>query len=158
MKTLLLRLSLGCFVGVVAGSYRAALGNEAMPAKVAPIQIDNCRLDYNVGSDSFLGAFGKSTGALMIKFTNESNQQIDVARFAVDLDGKTASIRDVGKFAPGITVDHKFKDFAGKVQWVLSRQPQPKCRVTFVKFADGTAWGEEGPDGPQGSPAPTASP
>lgn len=148
------------FVAILTGSYGIAFANEATPAPhVAPIQIDNCRLDYNVGGDSWLGALGKSTGALMIKFTNESEKQIDIARFAVDLDGKTASIRDVGKFAPGITVDHKFKDFAGKMQWVFSRQPQPKCRVTYAKFADGTVWGEAvEPAGTVGAPAPTASP
>ncbi|HEY1729695.1 MAG TPA: hypothetical protein VGG22_15060 [Candidatus Baltobacteraceae bacterium] len=95
----------------------------------------------------------------MIKFTNESNQEIVLARFAVDIDGKDVSVRDVGKFSPGITVDHRFKDYAGNVQFVFSRQPQPKCAVTFVKYADGTIWGLPVEPAPEitPTPAPTAT-
>ena len=126
-------------------------------ATVSPIQIDNCRLDYQVGG--LLGVLGKTTGALMIKFTNESDKAIVVARFSVDVDGKDVSVRDVGTFSPGITVDHKFKDYAGNIQFVFSRQPQPKCAVTFVKYADGTIWGEAVEPAPESTatPAPAST-
>jgi len=123
---------------------------------VSPIQIDNCRLDYEVGG--LFGVLGKTTGALMIKFTNESDREIILARFAVDIAGKDVSIRDVGKFSPGITVDHKFKDYAGNIQFVFSRQPQPTCAVTFVKYADGTIWGQAVEPAPESMPTPAPTP
>ncbi|HEY1729655.1 MAG TPA: hypothetical protein VGG22_14860 [Candidatus Baltobacteraceae bacterium] len=173
MKTLLRSVSLWCVVAAVAAVHATSFADEASPTpsaatspafssggQLAPVHIITCRLDYQVGG--MFGLLGKNSGALTISFTNESNKQIDVARFAIDLEGKTASIRDVGKFAPGITVNHNFKDFAGNMQWVFSRQPQPTCQVTFVKFDDGTVWGETGEPLPEispvASPSPSASP
>lgn len=114
-------------------------------AVVAPVQIDSCRLEYVVGGGAglvgLLGALSKSTGPLIIKFTNESDKKIVVVRFAVDVSGQQASVRDVGTFSPGVTINHYFKDFAGKTQFVFSRQPQPTCHLSFAKFADGALWG-----------------
>lgn len=130
----------------------------AAVATPSPVQIDNCRLEYTPGGDGIM-MLAKTSGRLKIKFTNESEKRASVIRFAVNLDGKEASIRDVGTFAPGVTVDHGFKDFAGNVGFVFGRQAQPKCHVTYVKFADGTAW--QLPDQPHdaaASPAPSPAP
>jgi hypothetical protein len=157
-------LALGV-VCVSAAASAQSLAPVATSAALAPspVQIDLCRLDYTnngsggLGVIGLLGAASKSTGQLKIKFTNESDRELSVVRFAVDLEGKAASIRDVGKFSPGITVDHGFKDFAGSTQWVFSRQLHPTCHVSYVKYADGTAWSL--PDAPAEptSPAPAPS-
>jgi hypothetical protein len=125
------------------------------PGMTAPIQIDNCRLDYNTGGGfGLVGMLVKSTGQLKIKFTNEGDKTISTVRFRVNMDAQTLSVRDVGKFSPNVTVDHGFKDLAGSVSFVFSRQPQPKCHVTFVKYADGSVWGlpdDPDPNQPSGT-------
>ena len=123
----------------------ATLAAPDTAPQATPVQIDRCRLEYTPGGGGFgllgvAGALTKSSGQLKIKFTNESDKPASIIRFAVDLDGKDASIRDVGTFAPGVTVDHGFKDFAGTTGWVFGRQAQPTCHVTYVKFADGSTW------------------
>lgn len=146
----------------------ATPGSEVMPpGMVSPVQIDNCRLEYNTGGGfGLIGLLVKSTGQLKIKFTNEGGKQITTVRFRVNLDSQTLSVRDVGKFSPSVTVDHGFKDYAGTMSFVFSRQPQPKCHVTFVKFADGSVWGlpdDPDPNQPSGTavlvtPPPTSAP
>jgi hypothetical protein len=139
------------------------------PGMASPVQIDNCRLEYNSGGGfGLIGMLVKTTGQLKIKFTNEGDKQISTVRFRVNLDSQTLSVRDVGKFSPNVTVDHGFKDYSGTMSFVFSRQPQPKCHVTFVKYADGSVWGlpdDPDPNQPSGtavlvtpSPAVTVTP
>jgi hypothetical protein len=161
MRAFVLAMITMCFAS--AAMAQTSVTATATVTPPSPVQIDLCRLDYNTGGAGGLGLLGalsamsKSTGQLKIKFTNESEREVSVVRFAVDLEGKAASIRDVGKFAPGVTVDHGFKDFAGSTQWVFSRQQHPTCHVSYVKFSDGTAWSL--PDAPAEltSPAPVSS-
>jgi hypothetical protein len=145
LQRVLLTSLLGLLCAAPALAEPAADAKAPAVAQPSPVQIDLCRLDYNTGAGGFgafglIGALAKSTGQLKIKFTNEDTREILIVRFGVDLEGKTASIRDVGKFGPGVTVDHGFKDYAGTTQFVFSRQPHPVCHVTYVKYADGTAW------------------
>jgi len=140
---------------------RVAARGAAGGGRASPPRLRGVAGRKRVGGRGVLGALGalsKSTGQLKITVTNGIAREVTVDRFAVDLEGKVASIRDVGKFAPGITVDHGFKDFAGSTQFVFSRQLHPTCRVSYVKFADGSAWSL--PDAPAelASPSPAPSP
>lgn len=117
----------------------------ALPAaaKSAPIIIDYCHIDYQQGPNvtpSAAIALTKKSGPLEIKFTNESSKVATTIRFAVTMENETASIRDVGKFSPGITIHHKFQDFSGRTKFIFSNEPQPKCSVQYVKFEDDTTW------------------
>jgi hypothetical protein len=68
-----------------------------------------------------------------------------MVRFGIKIEDETASLRDVGTFSPGVTIHHKFQDFSGRTKFIFAHEPQPKCSVQYVKFADGTTWsaGEE---------------
>lgn len=126
---------------------------QTQPA--SPIQIDYCHVAYSTGL-----LFTKSADGIQIKFTNEGDKTATLIRFGVTLSGNDASIRDVGEFAPNITVDHRFRDFMGSgMRFMFSHEDQPKCRVTFIKFADGTLWqaSESDAAAPAPSPSPAAS-
>jgi hypothetical protein len=118
----------------------------AKPA--SQVIIDYCHIDYQQGPNvtpSAAIALTKKSGPLEIKFTNESEKTATTIRFGIHMEGETASIRDVGTFSPGITIHHKFQDFSGRTKFIFSSEPQPKCSVQYVKFADGSTWsdGEE---------------
>lgn len=122
---------------------------DAPVASSNPVQIDYCHLFYASG------LLTKTVGPLQIKFTNEGAKTVTVVRFVADLDGNQANIRDAGSFAPGITIDHKFKDLGGSIHFAFSREPQPKCHVAFVKFDDGSIW--SAPEQTPETPAPASS-
>lgn len=131
--------------GVLAALIPASV-TLAKPA--APVIVDYCHIDYQQGPNvtpSAAIALTKKTGQLEIKFTNESDKTATTVRFGVEMEKSTASIRDVGTFSPGITIHHKFNDFSGQTKFIFSSEPQPKCSVQYVKFADGSTWsaGEE---------------
>lgn len=132
-----------------AGIFAAAFPPNLSLAKTAsPVIVDYCHIDYTQGPNVTPSAsisLTKSSGPLEIKFTNESEKTATIVRFGVVIENETASIRDVGSFAPNITIHHKFHDFSGRTKFIFSSEPQPKCSVQYVKFADGTTWspGEE---------------
>ncbi len=128
-----------------ASSALAALipASIALAKPASPVIVDYCHIDYQQGPNvtaSAAIALTKSSGPLEIKFTNEGDKTATTIRFGVELEHSTASIRDVGSFAPGITIHHKFRDFSGQTKFIFSSEPQPKCSVQYVKFADGSTW------------------
>jgi hypothetical protein len=139
------------YLGVAAAaSCLAALipASVTLAKPASPIIVDYCHIDYEQGPNvtpSAAIALTKKSGPLEIKFTNESEKTATTIRFGVEMEKSTASIRDVGSFAPGITIHHKFRDFSGQTKFIFSSEPQPKCSVQYVKFADGSTWsaGEE---------------
>lgn len=74
---------------------------------------------------------------LAITYQNESS----VAATEIDFglvagDALVAVAKDVGKFSPGVMIDHEF---------VVSREifplgASPRCAVLRVKYADGSVW------------------
>ena len=79
----------------------------------------------------------------------------------------TLSVRDVGSFAPNITIDHRFRDLTGEgMRFGLTHEEQPQCRVQFIKYDDGTMWAEAPAQaidskanvGATPEPAPSATP
>lgn len=132
-----------------AGIFAAIVQPGATLAKTpSPVIIDYCHIDYTQGPNVTPSAsisLTKSSGPLEIKFTNEGEKTATIVRFGVVVENETASVRDVGSFAPNITIHHKFHDFSGRTKFIFSSEPQPKCSVQYVKFADGTTWtaGEE---------------
>src|SRR5581483_12228822 len=92
---------------VAAGVLAALIPAGVTPAKPAsPVIVDYCHIDYQQGPNvtpSAAIALTKKSGPLEIKFTNESSKTATTIRFGVTMEHSTASIRDVGSFAPGIT-------------------------------------------------------
>jgi len=56
-----------------------------------------------------------------------------------------AVAKDVGKFSPGVTIDHEFA--ISREVFPLGTQ-FPYCAVLYVRYADGTAWRNPSPPEP----------
>lgn len=122
----------------------AAVSAIAKPA--SPISIDYCHIDYSQGPNVMPSAsisLTKSSGPLEIKFVNDGDKVATTVRFGVKLEDETSTVRDVGTFSPGITIRHKFQDFRGRVKFIFVHEPQPKCTVEYIRFADGSTWAAE---------------
>lgn len=107
-----------------------------------PVQINSCGPMLGSGTQSLFGIPVASTSnGMQIQFTNESSKTADLINFAVDSNGRTFVIRDVGTFSPGIEITHKYRNGAGQ-SFVLPAfvSPKVKCKVDSVRFADGTVW------------------
>ncbi len=152
MKHLL--LTAGALVTTLAGALAATPEKAAAPAaQPAPFVVDSCRAEYAGGW------LVKSISGLRIKFTNEGDKAASVVRIAVLFDKNIISVRDVGSFAPNITINHVFRDLSGQnMKFGLSHEDQPSsCKIQFVKFADGTMWAPSDESEAQADPSPTAS-
>lgn len=107
-----------------------------------PVQINSCGPMIGNGTQSLFGIPVASTSnGIQIQFTNESSKTADLINFAVDSNGRTFVIRDVGTFSPGIEIAHKYRNGAGQA-FLLPEfvSPKIKCKVDSVRFADGTVW------------------
>lgn len=107
-----------------------------------PVQINSCGPMIGSGTQSLFGIPVASTSnGIQIQFTNESPKTADLINFAVDSNGRTFVIRDVGTFSPGIEITHKYRNGAGQAFLLPSFvSPKIKCKVDSVRFADGTVW------------------
>ena len=105
------------------------------PPATSPVQVESCKLATHGGE------VVAKTGDLEIQFTNESSVIADVIRFKVTWNGdEVAYIRDAGKFSPGITVKHKFRQSEGQLTSPLFARPKVRCAVETVHFVDGSIW------------------
>jgi len=128
----------------------AALILAAAPAFAAdmqsgPIHIDNVALyggtGQNVAADIVV-----TPGSTAITFTNQYNFPATEVVFALESNGYVADrFDDVGSFATGVTIKHKFGE----------NESGSNMRVAVEKatFADGTVW--VNPEVPQSSQADT---
>jgi hypothetical protein len=87
--------------------------------------------DVNVQPDSDDDGFGP--GFVSLDFQNTSNVKATEVIFQLNVDGaKVGRFKDVGSFAPGVTVRHGFLN--------NSTSPDAQLTVAKVKFADGSEW------------------
>lgn len=106
------------------------------PPSGSPIQIEDCK----AGQDGGL-LIAQSDGRFEIAFSNEGGTAADLIRFQVDLDQERFFIRDAGKFSPGITIRHRYRQRGGNVvSSPLLRPAKMHCEVLAVHFVDGTSW------------------
>ncbi len=102
-----------------------------------PVELDVCQ-PYYVGG-LILGHIGGFTA----KFTNDTNLTADIIEIQVsDANGTTmGTIRDVGSFAPGIEVSHKYREGSGTITFSpLFYRTRVACSIWAVHFTDGTVW------------------
>lgn len=105
------------------------------PLAGSPIQVESCYLDYDGN------ALVATTGKLEIKFTNEGSVVADLIRFKVTWEqDHIAYIRDVGTFASGIEISHKFRETEGETFSPLLTHLNVKCSVESAHFTDGSVW------------------
>jgi hypothetical protein len=100
-----------------------------------PVEIDECTLLYSGNQVA-----GESAGVAM-KFTNDSTLTADVINFHVAAGSESGTIRDVGKFSPGIEITHHYKEGSGHMMFApLLSHPHLDCSVASVHFTDGSVW------------------
>lgn len=105
------------------------------PPSGSPIEVEDCKLQYQGG------LMLAKTGKLVIEFTNEGDVTADMVRFRVAWGTNDAAfVRDQGKFSPGVTVKHEFKQSEGALISPLFSHPDLQCTVQSVHFADGSTW------------------
>jgi len=109
--------------------------NRNVPTSdVSPISVQSCDVDAIAGN-----ALLAKTGRLTIAFANDGSIVADLIRFRVTFAGHEATVRDTGRFAPGVTIRHNFRDTAGYYGSPLFGT-SPRCTVDSVHFVDGTTW------------------
>jgi hypothetical protein len=122
-------------------------GSPAFAADMqsGPIHIDNVAVyggtTSNENADNII-----TPGSAAIAFSNQYKFPATEVVFALVTNGYVAErLDDVGSFATGVTINHKFGE----------NEPNSDLRVAVEKatFADGTVW--VNPDVPQATPADT---
>lgn len=122
---------------------------SAQPGE-SPVQIEDCK----AGEDGGL-LIAKSDGSFAITFTNESQKVADLVRFQVELGQEQLFIRDAGKFSPGITIKHTYRQRGGNVvSSPLLKPAALRCQVADVHFVDGSSWT---PDASSSAPSSTTA-
>jgi hypothetical protein len=82
-----------------------------------------------------------TTSSVEVQFTNEGDVTADIVRFRFAVGPDAVSyVRDVGKFSPGVTVTHRFRQAEGETVFPLLARPKVKCSVETIHFIDGTVW------------------
>ncbi len=102
-----------------------------------PVELDECQPTYTGGL-----IIGKISG-FIAKFTNDTTLTADVVEIQVlDANGAVmGTIRDVGTFAPGVEITHKYREGEGTVTFTgLFKRARVSCNIWAVHFKDGTVW------------------
>jgi hypothetical protein len=111
------------------------LPNAGRGPAAPPVQIESCSLQLQ-GSE-----LAAKTGQVEVQFTNEGAVEADLIRFRFDWGSdSTAYVRDVGKFSPGITITHRFRQSAGEFVSPVLAKPKIACSIEAIHFSDGTVW------------------
>lgn len=104
------------------------------PPTGSPIEIEDCKTGQTGGM-----LLAESDGNFDVEFTNEGNTTADLIRFEIDLGQERLFIRDAGKFSPGVTIKHRFRQRGGNfVSSPLFSPAAFHCSVAAVHFVDGT--------------------
>ncbi len=130
----------------------------AQGAGTAPVVVNACgpMLNNNNTQTLFGVPVASSSSGIKIQFTNESSKTANLINFAVNSNGDTFVIRDVGTFSPGVEITHRYTNGAGQA-FVLPQFVAPKitCHVQSVTFTDGSEWRRG--EAAISAPAPAAS-
>lgn len=151
-----LAICLSFFPGAALGQTAPPILNvqnaNTAPLSGDPIEVEDCHIQ-ELG-----GMLLARTGLLEIEFTNESRVTADLVRFRIKWgEHGVAYIRDQGKFSPGITIKHKFRQGEGRVVSPIFSHPDLRCSVQSAHFVDGTTWTRPVSSVGQPSARPTTS-
>jgi hypothetical protein len=131
-----------CAIAAIAVSAPSSAASAA--GNAPPVTINSCGpiINKNQTQNYFGVNVPVSTSAgIGIEFVNESQVTATLVNFAVDSNGDQFVIRDVGKFSPGVSIKHQYRNGQGQ-SFVLPAFIAPKitCHVASVEFSDGTVW------------------
>ncbi|MDQ2872545.1 MAG: hypothetical protein M3R35_05405 [Candidatus Eremiobacteraeota bacterium] len=141
----LVRIALAAFVAVAVLPHSAvAQGTEPPPVAInacGPLLQNNTTAANNPVNTLFGIPVTSTSGGMQIQFTNQTSKTADLINFAVDSNGTSFVIRDVGTFSPNIEITHRYRNGEGQA-FVLPQFIAPKitCHVQSVRFTDGTSW------------------
>ena len=118
------------FVVIVVSLALAVIA--AAPVK-GPIALTSCRI-VTANVNTAIAA----QQAFRVTYKNTSQVTATTVYFQAVLNGKTLTVVDKGRFAPGATISHQLmtNDFIAVTQ---SQQPA-SCQVAAVQFVNGTSW------------------
>ena len=86
--------------------------------------------------------FPQDEGFLAITYTNQKSVVATEIEFGLVARGwLVAVVKDVGKFSPGVTIDH---EFSLDPEVFPLQTSLPLCTVLHVKYADGSEWRANG--------------
>lgn len=115
----------------------------AIAQTTSPVTINSCgpKLDSDSNQNASGVTLSSKSEGIRIEFTNESSKTANLVNFAVDSNGEQFVIRDVGMFSPGVSIKHNYRNGEGQ-SFVLPQfiAPNIKCRVSSVRFTDGSVW------------------
>ncbi len=105
-----------------------------------PVALNSCSLMY-----SNTNSITSQIVGLDAQFTNQSSKTATVVNIATSINGQNSVIRDVGSFAPGIEIHHRYKAGGGQfalpsVLQQLFGKPAVQCTIASVRFEDGSTW------------------
>ncbi len=106
----------------------------------SPVILDGCRIEYAGGI-----VFAK-TGMLNVEFANEGDVTADMVRIQVRLLDGATNVRDVGMFAPGVSIKHRVRNEQGQVltfPMFGGKRNALACSIVMVHFVDGSSWRAE---------------
>ena|SRR5579872_4687245 len=115
----------------------AVQADQSWKQFAAPVSVQICRLEMAWGPPMAPAAPGPLISGVSVKFVNDASVVATSVVFKVTNNGRTATIRDSGKFSPGVTIQARFMNFAGLDFW---RAEPDACSLAEVDFADGTVW------------------
>jgi hypothetical protein len=107
---------------LIAGAPAITLAAESTPDPIVVSHIDSTNVPEGTGP-----------GFLSLSFENTSKQTVTEVTFEVSGDRSFRRIRDVGTFAPGVSIMHSYLGYSG---------PDEMVRVAQVEFADGSVWAD----------------
>jgi hypothetical protein len=102
-----------------------------------PVELDVCQPYYQGGL-----LIGHLAG-FVAKFTNDTNLTADIVEIQIlNANGDPQGIiRDVGKFAPGVEITHRYREGSGTITFSpLFSRVRVSCIIWAVHFTDGTVW------------------
>jgi hypothetical protein len=110
---------------ILAGGPSIAFATNILPSD--PVALSDVNIQPNGDSDGF------GPGFASVDFKNTNKVAATEVVFELDVNGaKVDRFKDVGSFAPGVTIRHAFLD--------TSDNADAKVNIVKVKFADGSAW------------------
>lgn len=104
-----------------------------------PFELNECKVLYSGG-----WLLTQPIG-MEVQFANDTTTVADILNINVydSAGNETASIRDVGSFAPNVEVKHRYRTGAGQLQFTplfAPNQSRVSCVISRVHFTDGTVW------------------
>ncbi|MHB8145766.1 MAG: hypothetical protein ACYDGM_00700 [Vulcanimicrobiaceae bacterium] len=127
-------------------------------AQAPPVVLNSCNLIY---SDT--QSIASQIVGLDAQFTNDSSKTATIVNIGTSINGQTSVIRDVGSFAPGIEIHHRYKAGGGQfalpsVLRQLFGHPAVQCSIVSVTFEDGSTWPGNAPNAALASSAIVTQP